>query len=63
MISVVARILPTESDTDKLGQVLLWNNKMGYWVTSRLERAIILLLTDPTITHWQRMPARPACYK
>lgn len=63
MIPIAARVLPTELDCDKLGQVLLWNNSMGYWVTGRLERAIVLLTTDPTITHWQRMPDMPACYK
>lgn len=63
MIAVAARVLPTERDTDKLGQVLLWNNKMGYWATSRLDRAVELLANDPTITHWQRMPVHPGCYK
>lgn len=62
MIAVHCRVLPTEKDCDKLGQVLVWNNSMGYWATSRLDRAISLLATDPTITHWQRMPDTPPCY-
>lgn len=63
MIAIAARVLPTSFDCDKLGQVMLWNNSMGYWVTSRLERAIVLLTSDPTVTHWQRMPDKPSCYK
>ncbi|MNC05411.1 hypothetical protein D3C76_429870 [compost metagenome] len=63
MIAIAARVLPTQADCDKLGQVLLWNVNLGYWASSRLERAIELLTKDPEITHWMRMPVKPACYK
>lgn len=63
MISIIARVPPTEADCDKLGQVMIWNHTMGYWSTCRLDRALILLSEDPSITHWQRMPDQPICYK
>lgn len=62
MIAIHRRVLPTERDCDRLGQVMVWNNKLQYWCTGRLERVLLLLEQDPDITHWQRMPDPPQCY-
>lgn len=63
MIAIHRRVLPTERDCDKLGQVMVWHDRLGYWTTGRLERVLLLLENDPELTHWMRMPEPPACYK
>lgn len=60
MTPILARDrLPTETDCDINGRVMVFDDSFGFWATSKLSRAVDLLKHDERINYWMPLPGRP----